>query len=658
MKNYKIITLGTSGAGKTVFLASLFKRLSTQGEMGFFIQVPDSQKAKELNKVYTEIVTREAWPAGTRNVSEWTFTCSVKNLELDNYQVCQFTYIDYAGGLLTDMDEEDEDSSFNFHEEVPNADAILAIIDGLKVYKFMEDQSLSNRDVLIWLNRDLPHIMQLVDKCGKETPVHFIITKWDLLIGKYSLSDVLSRLLEKAPEFKDVVRSREKAGCPIRIIPTSSIGEDFAVLQSDGSMKKNAGAIPTPFQVEVPLACVLIDRVKAYMNTVTRGKETINQSGTNFEFLGNLIQSFLNKELSLLDRSKQERLKEVKNEQAALNYLVSIFLSRLQRFEQDFPDANLGGEVLFSSANAVPIPSKMFDEAVSIVSTLTGHKKMVRSVGFTSDGQTIFSSSHDKTIRFWQVTSGKLQGIVNETSGLVLSGLSKNNQLLFTASEDKSIKIWDAKTGKRLHKPLKGHSDHITAFIVSPDGRTLVSGSRDRTVKIWQIGTEGGQLTYNLTGHHGFVYSLAVSPDWRVVASGSSDNTVFLWELASGRLLHSLDKHKGFIRALAFSPDGKSLASGCFDSSIYIWDWQTSKLQYELRGHKGAILSLAISSDNRLLASGSEDCIINLWDLSNRTLATTLTGHTGRVLSLAFSPDNKALASGSEDNTVKIWQLA
>ncbi len=348
MKNYNIITLGASGAGKTVFLASLFKQLSIQSSEGFFLEEQNSQQRQELNQIYAQIIGKDAWPRGTlRTVTKWTFTCSVKTLDLDKYPVCQFTYIDYGGGLITDiLDDEDEDNFFDFQKEVPNADAVLAIIDGLKLLKFMQDKDLRTQDVNIWLLRDLPNIMQLVDKCKKDTPVHFLISKWDLLDSRYNLSEVKERLLEKVPEFNDVVHSRVKAGCPVRLIPVSSIGQQFATLQLDGSMKKNPGAIPKPFQLEVPIACVLIDRVKAYMNTLKSVQEDTQESvqfKTNFVFLDTLIQSFSNTQAKLPNPDREESLKEVKNEETALNYLVCTFLDHLQKFEGNFPAANLEG---------------------------------------------------------------------------------------------------------------------------------------------------------------------------------------------------------------------------------------------------------------------------------------------------------------------------
>jgi WD40 repeat protein len=81
----------------------------------------------------------------------------------------------------------------------------------------------------------------------------------------------------------------------------------------------------------------------------------------------------------------------------------------------------------------------------------------------------------------------------------------------------------------------------VNAVAVSPDGRFIVSGSDDRTVKVWEL--ESGRLLRSLEGHTGGVNAVAVSPDGRFIVSGSSDRTVKVWELESGRLLRSLEGH-------------------------------------------------------------------------------------------------------------------
>ncbi|MHC5828813.1 MAG: ATP-binding protein, partial [Nostoc sp.] len=113
MNTYTVIMLGPSGSGKTVFLASMYKKLSTQGEHGFFLDVDGAEKRKRLNNIYTQIAVDDKWPKGTTysEISEWTFTCRVQTENLPIYSACKFAYLDYAGGRLTDEMEE-EDTAF------------------------------------------------------------------------------------------------------------------------------------------------------------------------------------------------------------------------------------------------------------------------------------------------------------------------------------------------------------------------------------------------------------------------------------------------------------------------------------------------------------------------------------------------------------------
>lgn len=260
MNNYSIIILGASGSGKTVFLASLFKVLSTLGKFGFFLEVENSDRRKSLNTVYDTLIRGESWPPGTRNTAQWVFNCCVKTPELSNVRACSLTYVDYAGGLITDSTKEVDNYS-EFESLVEKADAVLAILDGQKLLSLMQDKDLNSPVVLGLLLQDLPNITQMVDKCTKNTPVHFIISKWDLLEEHgYSLAEVRNRLIDTVNEFKNVVGNRKKAGCPVRLIPVSSVGRGFATLTPDGQMKKVPGKVPQPMNVEVPLAFALTDK--------------------------------------------------------------------------------------------------------------------------------------------------------------------------------------------------------------------------------------------------------------------------------------------------------------------------------------------------------------------------------------------------------------
>ncbi|MDH6062099.1 hypothetical protein NWP17_16935, partial [Chrysosporum bergii ANA360D] len=231
---------------------------------------------------------------------------------------------------------------------------------------------------------------------------------------------------------------------------------------------------------------------------------------------------------------------------------------------------------------------------------------------------------------------------------------SPDGQTLASGSRDNTIKIWNVKTGQPLHT-LSGHSSWVHSVAYSSDGQTLASGSDDNTIKIWNVKT--GQLLHTLSGHSSLVLSVAYSPDGQTLASGSYDKTIKIWNVNTGQLLQTLSGHYNLVLSVAYSPDGQTLASGSGDSTIKIWNVRTGQLLHTLSGHSSWVYSVAYSSDGQTLASGSGDKTIKIWNVRTGQLLHTLSGHSDGVLSVAYSPDSQTLASGSGDNTIKIWNV-
>ena len=204
-------------------------------------------------------------------------------------------------------------------------------------------------------------------------------------------------------------------------------------------------------------------------------------------------------------------------------------------------------------------------------------------------------------------------------------------------------------------RTLKGHSTFVQSVAFSPDGRQIVSGSNDQTIKLWDTESGAELATFKVHCH---VTSVAFSPGGKQIASGGSDSTVKLWDAQSGVELSALKGHTRGVRTVAFSPDGKQIASGSLDSTIQLWDAAMRTELATIKGHAGAVLSVAFSPDGRQIASGSLDATIKLWDTTSGVELVTLKGHTSAINTIAFSPDGKRIASGSADNTIKLWDTA
>ncbi len=285
----------------------------------------------------------------------------------------------------------------------------------------------------------------------------------------------------------------------------------------------------------------------------------------------------------------------------------------------------------------------------------TGHTGFVDSVVFSPDGKLVASASWDKTIKLWNVETGKeIKSLIGHTSLVGSIAFSPDGKNLASESLDNSIKLWNVETGKEV-KSFAGYNESFHSIAFSPDGKILASGSSDKTVKLWDV--ETGEEIKSLKGHTSEVWTVAFSPDRKLLASGSHDNIIKLWNSMTGEEAKSLIGHTDSIRSIAFSPDGKTLASGSDDNSIKLWNVAKGEEIKSLNGHNGRVESVSFSPDGKILASGSLDGI-KLWNVESGQEIKSLKGHTNWVHSVAFSPNGKFLASaGGYDKTVKLWNV-
>ncbi len=231
---------------------------------------------------------------------------------------------------------------------------------------------------------------------------------------------------------------------------------------------------------------------------------------------------------------------------------------------------------------------------------------------------------------------------------------SPDGKYIISGSQDNTIRLWDVLTGKEI-RVFKGHYDDVTSVAFSPDRKFVLSGSQDNTIRLWDVLT--GKKIRFFKGHYDDVTCVTFSPDGKYVMSGSDDNTARIWDVQTGKEIRVFRRYRWTVTSVAFSPDGKLTVLGGKDSTVRLWDVQTGKEIRVFKGHKYDVTSVAFSPDGKFVLSGSDDSTIRLWNVKTGKGIRVFEGYQYDVTSVAFSPDGKFVLSGNSDNIVRLWDV-
>ena len=262
-------------------------------------------------------------------------------------------------------------------------------------------------------------------------------------------------------------------------------------------------------------------------------------------------------------------------------------------------------------------------------------------------------------IFLWDLADGSLRGVCAGHSDAV-SGLAfaPDERTLASGSRDHSIRLW--RTGDDAQPPallavLPNTGDEVLSVAFSPDGALLAAGGADRAVRVWRTFDRARLQT--LSGHGGPVEAIAFSPDGALLAAGSRGRSVRLWETTTWTARHSLEGHSGPVEAIAFSPDGATLASAAGDHTARLWRTSDGSLLHTLSGHSAPVVGVAFSSSGATLVTIGEDERLIAWSSADGARLAALRPLSGRVTSLALSADGAQLAVGASDGSLAVYGL-
>jgi COMPASS component SWD3 len=263
-------------------------------------------------------------------------------------------------------------------------------------------------------------------------------------------------------------------------------------------------------------------------------------------------------------------------------------------------------------------------------------KEGVETIAIDRDGKMLVSGGIDRQIKVWSYPDGKL---LHEISGhsapiskvIIVAEPTTNRQLIISTSDDRTIRIWDLSTYRAVGT-LDGITGYAADLIITPDRRYAIASEKqgigDNTtpkIQIWDWYQRKKIVRTIPLPESGFS-PLAVTPDSKYLIGGSfgqltgrnsAINTLKLWQIATGKLNYEFPDNVESIESLVVSKDGKLLVCGTYDGKVKVWDLSTRKLLSETKSYGKPIVKLTISNDGHTLVGGLEDGRISIWQLGN-----------------------------------------
>lgn len=254
--------------------------------------------------------------------------------------------------------------------------------------------------------------------------------------------------------------------------------------------------------------------------------------------------------------------------------------------------------------------------------SMSGIVDEINSLAFSDDGQILITVGADSTVKMWHTGALDLIDIWHKHHGNVRCvGFSPDGKMVMTGGDDRRILFWNLRD--RLVQNILSLDDTAAhSMVLSTDGKILITGSY-RKIKVWDISSFINhknccecEPVYNLMGHSHIVNSLVISDDTKYLISGSRDKTVRIWNLATGELIHILKGHEDIVNTVALSPDQEIIASGSADKTIKIWHLHTGELLATFTGHSNSVTAVTFTTSGEMLVSASLDKTIKIWQRS------------------------------------------
>ncbi|HIK91461.1 MAG TPA: WD40 repeat domain-containing protein [Planctomycetes bacterium] len=285
--------------------------------------------------------------------------------------------------------------------------------------------------------------------------------------------------------------------------------------------------------------------------------------------------------------------------------------------------------------------------------TIGAHQGEVTALFYHSNNRQIISTGSDGLAKVWQLPIIAPRAIASEEQSVDIATISADGQLIATAgslNDRPTIVVRKVDDGS-IVVSLLGHEAPVTSLAFNNNHSRLISGSEDKTVRVWDIADSKFPELLKYTGHDDAVRAVDFA-DTATILSTGTDGKIHQWKHAEGELVRSMEGHVGEISALGVS--ASTIVSASADGTIRLWNRNNAQVVRTIE-HGSPVRHIAISVDNSKVASWGDNQQLKLWQTADGTLLQTVNTTEHDLTSLVFSPNSQRLAATVGDE-VRVWQ--
>jgi len=291
------------------------------------------------------------------------------------------------------------------------------------------------------------------------------------------------------------------------------------------------------------------------------------------------------------------------------------------------------------------------------LATGSGHSGAVYAVDVAPNGRLCASAGADSTIRLWELPELRQVAVLRRLNDkqITYTEFSPNGKLVVSLSQASIVRIWAMPEGSEVF--VYNESPLVTAVTFLNDSQHLVIGDISGKIRILDLHQQ--VITHTWQAHASVIKTIYCSRAGQRMVTGSNDKTVKVWNpLVDNRLRHTFAEYRWMLNTATIAPSGKYLAIADNDYRFEVVEMETYNVRLQGDHKEGTVIkSLAFSNNSKFVASGGGDSEIRIWSVQNGELLKVLDGHKLSVTRIVFTPDDEHILSSSADGTVKLWGL-